>query len=209
MEGDGIISRTSATGVALTFDACGGPEGDKIDTELIDYLTSHAIPATLFLNSRWIKANMSYAKDLASEKLFELGNHGTRHLPLSVTGKSAYGIAGTANAKEVIEEIAGNHNFMGDVLGKYPRFFRSGTAHYDDVSVQICRALGETPVGFSINGDAGATFTQRQVNQEVSKARAGDIVISHMNQPRGQTFEGYRQALPALKAAGVTFCHIP
>ncbi|GAF11769.1 polysaccharide deacetylase domain protein [Bacillus sp. JCM 19045] len=43
--------------IALTFDACGGPNGSRIDEELIRYLITNEIPSTLFVNARWIKEN--------------------------------------------------------------------------------------------------------------------------------------------------------
>jgi peptidoglycan/xylan/chitin deacetylase (PgdA/CDA1 family) len=42
--------------IALTFDACG--TGNKeINEELLNFLTAQQIPATLFLNQRWIVAD--------------------------------------------------------------------------------------------------------------------------------------------------------
>jgi peptidoglycan/xylan/chitin deacetylase (PgdA/CDA1 family) len=92
--------------IALTFDACGGPGGSGYDRALIDFLRRREIPATLFINSRWIDANPAIFRRLAAEPLFEIANHGTRHRPLSVTGRSAYGIPGTRSAAEVYDEIS-------------------------------------------------------------------------------------------------------
>ena len=41
----------------LTFDAFGGPLGSAVDHPLLDLLCELAVPATLFLNERWIKTN--------------------------------------------------------------------------------------------------------------------------------------------------------
>ncbi|KFN38774.1 MAG: hypothetical protein JU82_10165, partial [Sulfuricurvum sp. MLSB] len=44
--------------IALTLDACGGSaKSSQYDAELIDYLIANKIPATLFINARWIDAN--------------------------------------------------------------------------------------------------------------------------------------------------------
>ncbi|MDO5728292.1 MAG: polysaccharide deacetylase family protein [Actinomycetaceae bacterium] len=205
----GIIQRTDDAGIALTLDACGGPGGSAFDQSLIDFLRERQIPATLFLNSRWIEANLSLAQELASDDLFELGNHGTRHCPLCVTGRDAYCIPGTATAAEATREVADNHLYMAQELGVEPRLFRSGTAHYDDVGIDICRALGEVPIGFSINGDGGATFSPAQVESAVSTAHAGSIIIAHMNQPEGNTAEGMKPGLSRLLDAGFAFTHLP
>ncbi|MHA7275089.1 polysaccharide deacetylase family protein [Arthrobacter sp. Hz1] len=134
-------------------------------------------------------------KELANDPLFEIANHGTRHLPLSVTGQSAYGIPGTVGPGEIYDEIMVNTAMITDLTGKAPRFFRSGTAHLDEVAAQICLALGQTPTGFNINADAGATYPALLIAQEVGRAQAGDIIIAHGNQPRAATGEGLAEAL--------------
>ncbi|WP_233429889.1 MULTISPECIES: polysaccharide deacetylase family protein [Nocardia] len=211
MDLPGIITSIPAQGkqMALTFDACGGPDNDEINTELMNYLVAHNIPATLFLNKRWIDADPGRAEQLAANPLFELANHGTRHCPLSVTGHAAYGIAGTSSPQQAIDEVWGNHERLTRLLGHPPRFFRAGTAHYDDVSVAIVRDLGETPVGFSINADAGATFTAAQVRTAMSAAQPGAISIAHMHRPKSGTAEGMSVVLPVLRSRGFEFVKLP
>lgn len=193
--------------VALTFDACGGATpssaGSGYDREIIDLLRRHQCRATLFLNARWVSANPRVADELAQDPLFEIGNHGTRHLPLSVTGRAAYGLAGTRSVGEAYDEVAGNHDSLTRLLGHAPRFFRAGTAHCDDVGVRVAGELGEQVVNFTVNGDAGATFSARQVASSLRRAGPGDIVISHLNHPEGQTAEGYAVALPELLVRGL------
>lgn len=193
----GVISilPAGATGVALTLDYCGGPGGNQADHTILNLLRQHNMPATLFLNSRWITDNPALAKELAENPLFEIANHGTRHLPLSVTGQSAYGIPGTTGPGEIYDEIMVNTAMITNLTGKAPRFFRPGTAHLDEISAQICLALGQTPTGFSINADAGATYPAHTVTQEVGRAQAGDIIIAHGNQPSAATGKGLAEAL--------------
>ena len=102
----------------------------------------------------------------------------------------------------------GNVETLTKLTGRRPRFFRSGTAHVDEVAAKIVRELGMLPTNFSVNGDAGTTFTRSQIIQEMRPTKAGDIVIGHMNQPRNATSEGMAVAIPALIAKGVTFAHL-
>jgi len=199
-----------ATGrkIALTFDACGGIGGSGYDQALIDFLRRREIHATLFLNSRWIDENPDAFRLLAAEPLFEIANHGTRHRPLSVSGRSAYGIAGTRNAGEVYDEVAGNHAKLTRLLGAPPRFFRSGTAYCDDIAERIVSDMGEHVVTFSVNGDGGATFTPEQVSSTVAAAPAGSLVICHMNHPEGGTAQGIAAAVPSLQARGFHFVRL-
>ncbi|WP_427169901.1 polysaccharide deacetylase family protein [Arthrobacter sp. 92] len=211
LEAPGVLSRLPATAgsVALTLDFCGGNGGSGADLALLSALQQQRVPATLFLNSRWVNANQSLTRDLALDPLFEIANHGTSHKPLSVTGKSAYGIPGTRNTGEVYDEIMISDARLADLTGRRPRFFRPGTAFMDDVAVEIVRALGIIPVGFSVNGDGGATFPAATVTREVSRARAGDVVICHGNHPGGGTTPGLVRALAAMKDRGETFVHFP
>ena len=206
----GVVQVLPAAGrvIALTFDACGGPGGSGYDQGLIDFLRHREVPATLFLNARWIDANPAAFRRLAAEPLFEIGNHGTRHRPLSVTGRSAYGIPGTRNAGEVYDEVAGNHVKLTRLMGVPPRFFRSGTAYYDDVAARIVTDLGERAVSFSVNGDGGATFTPEQVRVTVTAASRGSVVIGHMNHPEGGTARGIAAAVPELLASGHRFVRL-
>jgi peptidoglycan/xylan/chitin deacetylase (PgdA/CDA1 family) len=210
MDVQGIEATVPASGgrtLALTFDACGGPGGSRIDTGLVDVLRRNHVPATLFLNQRWAQSNRAYAEQLVADPLFCIGNHGTRHLPLSVSGRSAYGVIGTRSAQEVVDEVWGNHEYLRSLTGQAPTWFRCGTGHYDEVAVAIVRDLGYRVAGFATNGDSGATFTAAQVTSALTHAASG-IVIMHMNQPGRGTMPGVAAALPTLKAAGTTFVHL-
>ncbi|KOV09689.1 polysaccharide deacetylase, partial [Streptomyces sp. XY431] len=202
------LPRSAAPAIALTFDACGGPGGSGYDAALVDTLRTHGVPATLFLNARWIDANPATFESLAADPLFEIANHGTAHRPLSVTGRSAYGIAGTRDPGEVHDEIAGNLAKLTALLGRPPAFFRSGTAHYDDVATRIAADLGQRIAGFSTNADGGATPPAAQVRRELLDAAPGAIVIAHMNHPTAGTAPGLAAALPTLLAAGRTFTRL-
>ncbi|WP_258062763.1 polysaccharide deacetylase family protein [Arthrobacter sp. B0490] len=192
-------------GIALTLDFCGGPGGDGADLTIIDLLRRLQVPATLFLNGRWITANPALTQDLAADSLFEIANHGTNHYPLSVSGAAAYGISGTEGAGSVYDEIMINNARLTELTGKRPRFFRPGTAYLDDVAADICLALDLIPAGFSLNADGGATYPAVMVAAETGAAVPGSIIIAHGNHPGSGTGPGLAQALPHLLAKGRTF----
>jgi peptidoglycan/xylan/chitin deacetylase (PgdA/CDA1 family) len=207
--GPGVVQKVPGRRViALSFDACGGPGGSGYDRDLIAFLRRRDVPATLFLNSRWIDANPTPFRKLAGEPLFEIGNHGTRHLPLSVTGRSAYGIGGTRDAGQVYDEVAGNQAKLTRLMGGAPALFRAGTAYSDDVAARIVAAMGVRLVTFAVNGDGGATFTPAEVVTAVTGAPGGSVVICHMNHPEGGTAEGIAAAVPRLLAAGYHFARV-
>jgi peptidoglycan/xylan/chitin deacetylase (PgdA/CDA1 family) len=194
--------------VALTLDACGSPKGKGFDNRLLDFLAQERIPATLFINARWIDANPELFKRLAANPLFEIANHGTRHKPASVSGRSVYSIEGTKDAAELVEEIELNARKIEVLTGKHPKFYRSGTAYYDEVAVEIASALGHEVAGFSLLGDAGATYSAAQVRNALLKATPGDIIICHMNHPESGTGPGIIAAVPELKRRGFRFVRL-
>ncbi len=191
--------------VALTFDACGGGAGDGYDAALIEHLRDAAVPATLFLNARWIEANRTIARDLARDGRFELANHGTEHRPISVTGREAYGIAGTTSASGVVDEVMGCQRLLTDLTGTAPRHFRAGTAYGDEVAVAVVRQLGLEVVNFDVLGDAGATFSAAEVERALLDCRPGSIALLHMNAPGGGTAAGVAAAIGRLRERGLTF----
>ena len=191
--------------IALTLDACGSASGKGVDSRLMEFLIRQQIPATLFINGRWIDANPELFRQLAANPLFEIANHGIRHKPASVSGRSIYGIAGTQNVAEVVEEIELNARKIEAISGVRPKLYRSGTAYYDEIAVQISQGLGHEVAGFSLLGDAGATWSAAQVKAALLKVVPGDIALLHMNHPEAGTGEGIMAAVPELQRRGFRF----
>ncbi len=190
--------------LALTLDACGS-DGDGYDRDLIDYLRAQEIPATLFINARWADKNPEIFRELSLDPLFEIENHGTHHRPASVTGQSVYGIQGTGSVSELVKEVETNARKIETLTGRKPRFFRSGTAYYDDTAVRVIHDLGYRIAGFNVLGDKGATFSAKEVIQALLSAKPGSIVILHMNHPEKETAEGVIAAAPLLLERGYRF----
>jgi peptidoglycan/xylan/chitin deacetylase (PgdA/CDA1 family) len=206
----GVVSRLPTTDrvVALTLDACGGRAGSGYDAELIETLRRERVPATLFINARWIDANPRRFQQLAADPLFEIANHGTAHRPLSVTGRSVYGIAGTGSIAQVVDEVVVNQRLITKLTGNVPAFFRSGTAYHDDVAVRAVNDLGLQVVNFNVLGDAGASYSAAQVANAMLSSKPGSIILAHMNRPDSGTAEGIRAALPKLSRRNLRFARL-
>ncbi|WP_269052706.1 polysaccharide deacetylase family protein [Sporosarcina sp. G11-34] len=204
---DGVKTRmkTEEKQIALTFDACGGAHGSGYDEELISFLRAEKVPATLFINQRWIESNEALFLELAADPLFQIENHGTHHSPLSVAGGEAWGIQATSSPQEAHDEIMDNHETVKLLTGREMTLFRSGTAFYDEIAVQLAEAIGYQVVNFDVLGDAGATFSSGQVKNALLNAKEGSIALLHMNQPQSGTAEGVQQAVSIIREKGFEF----
>jgi peptidoglycan/xylan/chitin deacetylase (PgdA/CDA1 family) len=191
--------------IALTFDACGGKKGSGYDAQLINFLTSEAIPATLFISGKWMDANPDIFQTLERNPLFEIENHGLNHKPCSVNGRSAYGIKGTKSVGELVDEIEQNAMKIQTMTGRKPKYYRSGTAYCDEIGVEVANVLGYEVVSFTVRGDAGATYSKQQVKDALLKASPSVIVLLHMNHPESETAEGVIEAIPQLRKWGFIF----
>lgn len=190
----------------LTFDACEG----SVDEALINLLIKHNVPATLFITARWIDKNPKTFMKLAENPLFQIENHGTKHLPASVSGRSIYGIKGTSSKEELIAEIMVNQEKIKKLIDKEPKWYRSGTAYYDIEAVKIIKEeLNLNIAGFAISLDAGAILSAQEVYSLSIRAKSGDILLAHMNHPESGTVKGLEKAIPKLLAKGFVFKVLP
>jgi len=171
-------------------------------------LREQAVPATLFVTSLWIRKHQDAFLDLAADPLFEIAAHGERHRPASVNGRSAYGIRGTRSAAELVQEVEGNAELIRVLTGHRPKWFRAGTAFYDDAAVRVIRNLGFGIAGFSLSGDDGARLPAKQVERRLLAATPGAIILCHMNHPESGVRDGLKAALPRLRDKGARFVRL-
>jgi peptidoglycan/xylan/chitin deacetylase (PgdA/CDA1 family) len=190
-----------AKDVALTLDACGG----GYDRDTIATLVRLRVPATLFVTRIWLDRHPAALRELlAHPELFELENHGSRHVP-AVVGRRLYGMQGASDSAGVAREVDGGAQAVMQATGRAPRWFRGAGAAYDVPSLQVIARLGYPVAGFSLNADDGATLGAASVAKRLRQMKTGDIVIAHMNRPASGTAEGLAAALPELLGRGVRF----
>jgi peptidoglycan/xylan/chitin deacetylase (PgdA/CDA1 family) len=196
--------------VVLTFDACGGKNGNGYDKELIDFLHQQKVPATLFVSGKWIDANFGTFMKLSKDTLFEIENHGLNHKPCSIDGKIIYGIHGTSNIEEAFDEVEANALKIKALTHIYPKFYRSATAFMDEASASMVKELNITPVSFRIlSGDAISSASDNVIEQNVlKKISPGAIVMMHFNHPERNTFEAMKKIIPELRKKGYGFVRL-
>ena len=187
--------------VALTLDACDG----AYDERLIEVLRNNRVPATLFVSGLWLQRHSATLRELAGDPLFEIENHGDLHRPLSISGKAVFGLRGTQNIDEVVDEIEIQAERIWQITGRRPIFFRPAGGYADDVAVRAANDLGHEVVSFTVSGDGGTRFSKQRIVATLSSVTPGSIIVCHMNHPDRATAEGLEEALPRLIDQGYRF----
>ncbi len=188
---------------ALTLDACSG----SFDADIIQYLTAQKIPATIFVTQRWLNKNPAAFAELKSRSdLFDIEDHGARHIPAVVgRGRQVYGIAGSPDMEHLKQEVSGGAEAIEKLNGTKPRWYRGATAEYDREAIATIKSMGYQIAGFSVNADAGATLSRASIVKRLKAVKNGDIIIAHMNKPRSDSAEGLSEGITWLSAQGFRF----
>lgn len=191
--------------VAVTLDACMG----KTDMRILSTLLDNNIKATIFVTGRWIKTNPEAVAILKSRPgLFEVENHGENHIPAVDYPARVYGITAAGSPEAVAKEVDGGAKAMLAAGFPAPRWYRDATAKYSPSAISQIKTMGYEIGGFSINGDSGSLLGAKQTEQQFARAKNGDVLIAHINQPTHAAGEGVVAGLKALKARGVVFVHL-
>lgn len=198
------VSEGTKPRVALTFDACSGKSDERILSTLID----NNIPATIFVTARWLKRKgETFARLRARPDLFEIENHGAMHVPAVDRIASIYGIASAGSPEAVEAEVAGGASAI-TAEGLTPHWFRGATAKYTLSSIGQIRQMGFRVAGYSINGDGGSLLRAAQAERHIARARDGDVIIAHINQPTHEAGAGVVKGILDLKAKGYEFVRL-
>lgn len=188
--------------LALTLDACGG----KADQRIFQALVDNRIPATVFVTARWLRRNGDTLQlMLAHPDLFQIENHGARHVPAVTRPVTIYGLAAAGSPAAVRAEVEGGRAAIIAATGHAPLWYRGATGRYDTAAMAEVRALGEAIAGYSIRADDGASLPAAAVAKRLAAARPGDVIIAHANKPDRPSGAGLVTGVLALKARGFVF----
>jgi peptidoglycan/xylan/chitin deacetylase (PgdA/CDA1 family) len=191
--------------VALTLDACGG----STDSRILDALVENRISATIFVTGLWLKHNAAaLAVMRAHPDLFELEDHGARHVPAVEAPVRIYGIRAAGSPVAVTAEVENGADAIEKAGGPAPHWFRGAAAKYDLSAMTLIGKLGFRIAGYSLNADGGSLLGAAATERRVAKARDGDVIIAHINQPTHAAGAGLVKGLLELKARGVNFVRL-
>ena len=183
--------------VALTFDACqtaGHPAG--YDEAVIRILNDGGTPATLFLGGLWIQRHPSPTRALATNPLFELGNHSWSHPDFA-----------HLSPKDMSAEILRTQEIMENLTGRQATIFRFPYGTHTDEALEVVARHGLLAVGWDVeSGDPGPNASPDSIVEAISaQVQNGSIVILHMNRPGGPTAEAVSDVIEQLRARGYQF----
>lgn len=182
--------------IALTFDACSFIHKSKVDKKVVKDLVENHVPATIFLGGKWALDQPKEARYLASIPFFEIGNHSFHHPHL--TRMSARGMR---------HELLAAQRAIESVTGVTPHYFRAPYGEYNRSLVQTAASLGLTTIQFDVaSGDPDKHFTTPILSHWVIReARAGSIIVMHINTHGWYTAEALPIIIKALRAKGYRF----
>jgi peptidoglycan/xylan/chitin deacetylase (PgdA/CDA1 family) len=200
-----IVPVGDAPEVALTLDACMG----AADMRIINALIDNSVPATIFATRRWLVHNPKVVHLLVSHaNLFEIEDHGAEHVPAVIGTEKPYGIAPAGTANGVFNEVLGGAQAVQAVTGVAPHWYRDATALYSKDALSLIATMGYKIGGFSLNGDIGASASEKTTETRIASAKSGDVIISHVNQPTHAAGAGVVEGVLALKAKGFKFVRL-
>jgi peptidoglycan/xylan/chitin deacetylase (PgdA/CDA1 family) len=188
--------------VRLTMDACTGAADERI----LQALIANNIKATIFVTARWLKRNpMAIAEIKSHPDLFQIENHGARHVPAVDFPMRVFGLASAGSPEAVRTEVELGSVAITANFGTKPKWFRGATGKYTKSSIAEIEAMGFHIAGYSILGDGGAEFSANRTAETIAQAHDGDVIIAHVNQPKKSAGLGVVEGVLRLKAAGFVF----
>ena len=198
--------RPGLSAVALTLDACSGGFDERIATMLVD----QGIPATIFVTGIWLRQNPSgLAFLLAHRDLFDLQNHGARHIPAIIGGGTIYGLPCARDLEAVKREALDGDNLLAVASGGHARWYRCAAARYSPTAIPAIEELGFAVAGYSLSADAGASLPASVVTARIARAQPGDVIIGHINHPERSSGAGIVAGVVALRRLGMAFVPLP
>ena len=185
--------------LALTFDACSTYNVAAFNPAVIAALEAEDVPATLFVGGHWAEMHPQELVSLAQNPLFEIGNHTYSHPHMR-------DLAPWQQA----QELRWTQALIYSMTGVTPTMFRPPYGEVDDAMLREVARAGLTTVQYDLPaGDADVHVSPQKLTQwVVGKARAGSIVIMHMNRPKNHTAEALPMIVRELRAKGYTFCQM-
>jgi peptidoglycan/xylan/chitin deacetylase (PgdA/CDA1 family) len=185
--------------VAITFDACATREGwYGFDRDVFEVLQRERVPATIFVSGRWVDTHPEAMADLARDPMIEFGDHSYDHPHMTHLTPERMG-----------EEIDRTEAALAR-YGKYAVAFRPPFGDWNRRVFEILKERQLPMVTWDVvSGDPSAkTTTPGMIRTVVGRARAGSIIIFHINGRGWKTHEALPVILHDLRDRGFRFVQL-
>ena len=197
-----VVTRLPADShaVALTFDACETRTPSFFDRKIVDYLLAEEIPFTVFVSGKFARRNAEELKALAANPAVEIENHSFGHIQHMERLRE----------EEVVREVVEAERLLATITGRTPHLFRFPAGNYDRKTLGLVEGLGYRVVHWSFaSGDPDKNLTPNHLTAWVlAKARAGDILIFHVNGRGYSTGEALPRIVQQLRQRGYRFIRL-
>lgn len=178
--------------IALTFDISWG---ETRTTPILDILKEKKVnKATFFLSSPWSQRHQDIVKRIVADG-YEIGSHGHKH-----DFYSKY------SEEEMRNQIGKAHTILTELTGKQPNLIRMPNGDFDKRVLRVAADMGYTVVQWDTDSkDWMNPGVDTIVNNVLSKAHPGDIVLLHASDSCKQTHLALPTIIDRLRAQGYEF----
>lgn len=180
----------------LTFDTC---PTDEVDYQIVNWLVENKIPATIFLNIKWLTRNEGKDLSFLSDDLFSIGGHGYDHKrPTS------------QNLGEQRRDINRCIKTIKEKYGKEVKWYRSpyGKPNEDTINVLDTNNISYASwAGHIFDKAAPDVNNPNEIALDYMKkyTMSGDIWIFHINKEGENSFETLKKAYDWAIENGYSF----
>ena len=182
--------------VALTFDLCQKPELPSwFDQGIVDALTKYQVLATFFLGGDWMRTHPKETLILASNPLFELGNHSWDHPDMR-----------ELNEAQLSQEITKTQNILYQLTGRQAHLFRLPSGYSNDLALSVIAWNGLYTIQWDADtADPVPSNTAENITKLVKeRVKNGSIVLMHANGRGWHTAEALPMMIEYLRGQGYT-----
>ncbi|KMK77882.1 hypothetical protein AB990_04880 [Alkalihalobacillus pseudalcaliphilus] len=181
--------------ICLTFDD--GPD-PTYTLDIAQILEKYGARGTFFVTGKQVELEPGLIHDLF-EKKHEIANHSYSHREMN-----------RLNEEQIKEEVIKTGDLIYQEIGIKPTLFRPPGGVFNERVVNLTTELGYMTVMWSWHQDTrdwdSNTYAGRIINQVITNARNGDIVLFHdFGGSRNNTIQALESIIPTLKKEGYSF----
>lgn len=186
---------TNQKKLALTFDISWGHERPG---PILDILEQKGVKqATFFLSAPWAEHHpdiVNRIKDMG----FEIGSHGYKHINYS-----------RLKDEEIREQLLKAHKILTSLIGAKPQLLRPPNGDFDKRVLLIAQELDYKVIQWDTDSkDWMNPGTEKIIENVVTNAHPGDIILLHASDSAKQTAEALPHIIDQLRGQGYQFVSV-